>query len=223
MSSRPYDATRRRAAAQERRSRVLAAAQALFDERGYAATSVSEIAAAAGVSVPFVRAAFGGKAGVLRRLVDVAIVGDEAPVALGERAPAQALAALDGSAQVAGFARIITGVQQRVAELSGLLAEAAGSDAAVREDLARMQRQRRQGMSEFVGMLAASGSLRPESDVETAADITWALTDPRLFVGLCRERGWSAGRYETFLVAQLSAALLSPSSASGSRDTTAAE
>jgi AcrR family transcriptional regulator len=210
MSSRSYDATRRRAAAERRRSRVLATARELFETRGYAATSLADVAGAAGVSVPFVRASFGGKAGVLRRLVDVAVVGDEAPVTLGERPEAQALARLDGPAQVAGFARLITEVQQRVAELSGLLTEAAGTDPAVRDDLERSQQQRRRGMQEFITMMERARTLRPGLDPAAAADLAWALTDPRLFVGLCREREWSARRYEAFLVQQLTAALLDP-------------
>jgi AcrR family transcriptional regulator len=214
MSSRSYDSSRRRAAAEKRRSSTLAAARELFDQRGYAATSLADVAAAAGVSVPFVRAAFGGKAGLLRRMVDVAIVGDERPVALGDRPQARGLAPLDGPAQVAGFAHLIAQVQHRVAGLSELLTEAAGTDPAVREDLDRSQQQRRRGMKEFVEMVAASGGLRSGLDVETATDMTWALTDPRLFVALCRERRWSVRRYEEFLAAQLDVALLAPTTGS---------
>lgn len=208
MSTRAYDSSGRRAAAEGRRSNVLVAARRLFGERGYAGTSLADVADAAGVSVPFVRASFGGKAGLLRRLVDVAIVGDEEPVALGQRPEARALASQGAHEQVSGFARIITGVQQRVAGLASVLTEAAGTDSAVREDLARSQRQRRRGMREFVGMLEDAGHLRAGLDPDAATDVVWALTDPRLFVGLCGERRWSVRRYEQFLVDQLAAALL---------------
>ena len=77
---RSYDSTRRREQARENRSRVLAAARSQLVERGYAATTIPAIAADAGVSVETVYKAFGNKAGLLKAVFDVVIVGDDEPV-----------------------------------------------------------------------------------------------------------------------------------------------
>src|SRR5260370_41187310 len=57
----------------------------LFVERGYASTSLADIATAAGVARPTVFAAFGSKAALLRQLLDQALAGDDAPVAVADR------------------------------------------------------------------------------------------------------------------------------------------
>src|SRR5918997_474080 len=83
--SRPYDSSRRRAQARQTRAAILEAARARFLERGYATTTVGEIAADVGVSVETVYKAFANKAGLLKAMFDVAIVGDDEPIPLQER------------------------------------------------------------------------------------------------------------------------------------------
>jgi AcrR family transcriptional regulator len=65
---RRYDASGRRARAQQRREAVLRAARTLFLDVGYAATTVPAVAGAAGVSAETVYKMFGGKAGLVRAL-----------------------------------------------------------------------------------------------------------------------------------------------------------
>jgi AcrR family transcriptional regulator len=198
---------------------MLDAARTLFAEQGYAGTTVTQIAATAGVSPASVSAAFGGKAGLLRRLVDVGIVGDEQPVALGERPEARRIAAEpDPYRQVEQFAALVADVHARLAGLQGILAEAAGADEQVRTDLVRMQRGRHAGMAGFTAVLAAAGHLRPGLDEETATDVVWALTEPRLFIGLCHECGWSTSAYTELLTGQLAAALLAEPGRPAHRD-----
>jgi AcrR family transcriptional regulator len=78
-SPRPYDSTRRRKQAQETRRTILEAARRLFLERGYASTTMASVAEGAGVSVEAVYKAFSNKAGLVKAVFDVAIVGDETP------------------------------------------------------------------------------------------------------------------------------------------------
>ncbi len=60
--ARPYRSPRRKRQAEQTRDAILATARRLFSERGFAATPISDIAAAAGVSVPTVYASVGSKA-----------------------------------------------------------------------------------------------------------------------------------------------------------------
>src|SRR5437879_120379 len=71
---RQYDSSRRQAQARLTRAAVLEAARHAFFEKGYAATTVGAIAAAAEVSVETVYKAFGNKAGLLKAMFDIAIV-----------------------------------------------------------------------------------------------------------------------------------------------------
>ena len=75
---RTYDASRRQAEAVERRRRVIDAAHDLFLTDGYGATSINEIARAADVSPQMIYASFGSKAGILAKLTDVVVAGDDA-------------------------------------------------------------------------------------------------------------------------------------------------
>src|SRR5437879_10486221 len=90
---RPYQSTLRGAQAQSTREAVIDASARLFVEKGYAATSIEEIAAAAGVSRATVFTSVGGKAKLLKTALDVAIVGDDAPIALPNRPRSQSIRA----------------------------------------------------------------------------------------------------------------------------------
>ena len=64
---------------------MLAAAKELFLERGYAATTMADVAAEAGVAVQTVYSAVGGKAALLKAVFDTTIVGDDEPVPVSGR------------------------------------------------------------------------------------------------------------------------------------------
>ena len=74
-ASRPYDASGRRAQSARRQARVLDAARARFVQDGFVATTVSQVAADAGVSVELVYKAFGSKAGLARAVWHRALLG----------------------------------------------------------------------------------------------------------------------------------------------------
>ena len=76
MSTRPYRSTLREDSARRTRRLITDAARRLFLERGYAETSMVAVARAAGVSGQTVYNVFGGKAGLLKHVYDVTLVGD---------------------------------------------------------------------------------------------------------------------------------------------------
>src|SRR6478735_1384610 len=83
---RTYESPRRRAQAAATRRQILDAAQRLFERNGYAATTMAAIAQEAGVALKTVYVAFDTKAGVLRALWHLLLRGDEADVAVQDRA-----------------------------------------------------------------------------------------------------------------------------------------
>ena len=65
-STRRYESPRRRQQAAATRTQILESARRLFEEQGYAATTMAAIAADAGVALKTVYVAFETKSGVLR-------------------------------------------------------------------------------------------------------------------------------------------------------------
>src|SRR4029077_6594838 len=82
---RSYDSPRRREQAAATRRDILGAAQRLFEQQGYAATKMSEIASEAGVALKTVYAAFETKSGVLRALWNMLLRGDDDDAPVMER------------------------------------------------------------------------------------------------------------------------------------------
>src|SRR5688572_29482976 len=84
-SKRSYNSPRRREQAAATRTEILRAAQRLFEQHGYAATTVAAIAAEAGVALKTVYVAYETKSGLLRALWHLLLRGDQADVPVGER------------------------------------------------------------------------------------------------------------------------------------------
>ena len=82
---RRYTSPKRQEQARATRRAIVEAARALFLARGYAGTTIDAVAGEAGVAVQTVYAAFGSKAQILKTVLDVAVVGDDAPVPLVDR------------------------------------------------------------------------------------------------------------------------------------------
>src|SRR3954463_3620326 len=84
-SKRRYDSPRRREQAAATRREILEAAQGLFEQQGYAATTMAAIASEAGVALKTVYVSFETKSGVLRALWHLLLRGDESEAPIGER------------------------------------------------------------------------------------------------------------------------------------------
>lgn len=200
MSTRTYDASGRRAAALESQSRILAVARRRMLEDGYAASTIPAIAREAGVSAQTVYAAFGSKAGLFKRIVDVGIVGDEELIPVSGRSIVDDVrSARSATARFALFADFVAGVHERLADIVEIGLAAAGSDAEIAELMRRMDRQRREGMREFVDLMAELGSLRSDLDLDEATDMVWVLTAAASYRSLVKERGWSIAAYARWL------------------------
>lgn len=186
-TSRRYDATGRRETARATRRAVLSAATALFHERGYAATTMADVAAAAGVAVQTVYSTVGGKAALLKEAYDVAIAGDDEPVPVSERPEILAVKAeTDGVRKLELYAEHLAGVMRRTARLDQVLQVGADADTAVAELRDRLYAARYAGMTEFATNLRAQRLLRRGLGVTRAADVLVAHMDPVNYVRLAQ-------------------------------------
>jgi AcrR family transcriptional regulator len=206
---RPYDSPRRREQAAATRRDVLATAQRLFEERGYAATSVAAIAAEAGVSVKTVYLAFETKRGILLALWHLLLRGDEEPEPVGERPWYRAvMEEADPERQLRLNARNSRVVKERAGALLAVLRDAAPADSELGALWRRIQAEFHDNQRSIVESLSEKGALKPGLAVARAADILWALNHPDLYWLLVGGRGWTAAQYEEWLAEAFCSELL---------------
>jgi AcrR family transcriptional regulator len=203
-TKRAYDASRRRASAEERRGRILQTARNLFGHYGYGATSIERIAGEAGVAVPTVYAIYRSKRALLFALLDQA----------------------DARADVAGLLRDLNSAagnpRKQLRRLvsftcrfyaqAGDIIDIARGAGSTNEDLLALWQEgedrRLRGQKPLADAWDRSGALRKNINAKEALDILWAMTGAdhyRLFVV---DRKWSAARYEVWLENTLDRLLL---------------
>lgn len=207
---RKYDNSRRRADAQARQRRIIAAAMRLFVEQGFGATSIDQIAAMADVSSPTVYATFGSKAGLLARVIDVAVAGDDEEVPLVDRA----LTLIEKSGieelrQGAAIAHFIRTLNERVAPLIRVMEQAASTDPALQELRTRLMGAIRADCSVMIEKFWRT-ALRPGLAEHEPADVLAMMVSPYVYSMLTVDWGWSPDRYQQWLADTLPRLLLRP-------------
>ena len=206
---RRYTSTRRDEQARETRLRIIRAARESFVTRGYARTTLAEIAREAGVSVETVYAAFGNKATLLRQAWYVGFRGDEQDVPLFDRAEMQAiLDEPDLATRVRRHAVFVTATNRRTGPLTAVLEGAAASEPAAAEMLAEFSARRLDVTTRYAKAAAATGRLAV-SQAE-CRDVLFATMDGTLWRRLVVGRGWSDERYADWLGSLWIAQLVSP-------------
>ncbi len=196
-TTRRYDSPRRREQAAATRGQILQAAQRLFEQQGYPATTMSAIAAEAGVALKTVYIAFETKSGVLRALWHLLLRGDEADAPVQDRDwYREVMDEPDPTRQLQLNARNSRTVKQRAGALMGVIRSSAPSDPDITALWSRIQSDFYDNQRAIVMTLAARQALRPGLDATRATDILWTLNHPDLWHLLVRERGWTPEAYE---------------------------
>jgi AcrR family transcriptional regulator len=203
MRKRDYDSPLRTAQTADTRRRIIAAATAEFIQHGYAETSVARIAAAAGVSRETVYHALGNKQAVLKACWDVAVVGDDAPLSVAERAEYQAmLADPDPISAAKTFGQLSASLVSRIGPLLRVVADAA-HEPQLASLLAQTRDERLQGTRLLLARLSGADPGTPQ--FAQAVDVVYALVSPELALLLTEQRGWSLTTYGDWLAEQVAA------------------
>ena len=206
---RSYHSPVRAEAARRTKQAILAAARQLFLERGYTATSLRDVAEAAGVARPTVAAAFGSKPALLKQILDEALAGDDEPVPVAQRPWfAPVWEASDPAGVLDAYAGACTLISRRAARMFEIVHRAAGESAEITELWTTLTRNRRAGAEMVVRHALETGSLRADLCIDHAIDALWTLNDPSTYDALVQERHWSEDDYRSWLSRQMRAALL---------------
>lgn len=197
VKRRRYDSPRRREQAAATRRGILDAAERLFADQGYTATTMAAIATEAGVALKTVYLAFETKSGVLRALWNLRLRGDEEDIPVGGRDWfREVLEEPDPERQLRLNARNGRAVKTRINAVIAPLRAAAETDPDVAALYARIQGQFYEHQGRIVKSLHRKRALRPGLGVVRATDILWTLNHFDLWLLLGGERGWSPAQWE---------------------------
>jgi AcrR family transcriptional regulator len=204
VASRPYRSALREEQARRTRAAVLDAATQCFTGAGWAATTMKDVARAAGVSVETVYAQ-GSKAALLLAVVDRTLAGDDEPVPLRDRPEARALRdETDARARFALLGAVVTAWLGPALPVLRAFRNAAATDPALAAAYAEYEQRRLSDVTALVEGLA----LRPGLTTGRAADVLWTLLGTDVAALLVDGRGWTVQAYADWLVDSLERLLL---------------
>jgi AcrR family transcriptional regulator len=199
VKTRPYSSQVRRHQAESTRRAVLAAARRLFQSRGYAATAVADVAAAAKVSVDTVYASVGRKPALLLAVIDMILGSSDEDLPSEQRDYVLAIrAAGTAEEKIAVYAAALGRLIPQTAPLQAALAQAARTEPECARVWQQLKDRRAANMRLFAADLRGTGRVREDLDDDAVADIVWVCNSVEYFT-LLGERGWSAERYAEHL------------------------
>src|ERR1700761_3244245 len=190
---------------QDTRNRLLAAAGEEFPVHGYTGTTVSRLAAAAGVSLQTLYLAWGSKRALLRGYMENALSG-------GTGSPedaARRFAGLPPRERLAELAALITEIAERAATGWSLYRDAAAVDPEIAADWNELQLLRHQLISRVLADIPAT-ALAEGLTVKSAADTAWAIASPESYDLLAHRLGYQLEEFRNWMKQTLTAAILAP-------------
>ncbi len=180
---------------------MLDAARRLFLDRGYAATTVPEIAASAGVAVPTIYWAFGSKRAIVGEIRQAWFEAAQTGVRLDA-----VLSIEEPGARLDAYAAFMANQWATGAEALAIQQDAMHADAEIAAEIAVVLAERAERLKAVVAPLGPH--LRKPLTVETAHDLLLALSMLEVYREL-RQRGWSDTGYRAWLGRVLREQLLS--------------
>lgn len=172
------------------RARVLRAAKKLFAEKGFAATTITDLAQDAGVAVQTLYSTFGSKAAIAREVME------EAVASSGIREADQAaLTDPDGIKAMRRVAHAATLLYESQAEIIKLLTAEVAADFRRLADSARLQNLK----DIAANSPGIARRFRNRTSSDEAAIAAWAVSGFDSYDRLVVQAGWRPGRYERWL------------------------
>jgi AcrR family transcriptional regulator len=188
---------------------VVRTATELFIRRGYVATTLTAIAADAGVAVQTIYSTYSSKVGVLRAAHDMALAGDDEPIPLTDRAWFKELATSPTAHHA--WHSAVTEMHVRTARVAPLyrvmLAAEADADVAALMETLRSQR------ATFSHLLVDQILTRPgaeHTDRERLAAVIYAIESVETYTLFVIEAGWSLQQWREWVDTTVERELLPP-------------
>lgn len=190
---------------QDTRNRLLQAAGEEFSVHGYAGTTVTRLAAAAGVSVQTLYLAWGSKRALLRGYMENALSGGAgSPEDAGRR-----FAGLPPRERLAELAALVTEIAERAATGWSLYRDASAVDSEIAADWNELQLLRHRLISRVLSDVPVS-ALTEGLTIKGAADTAWAIASPESYDLLVHRLGYQLEDFHDWMKQTLITAILAP-------------
>lgn len=180
--------------------RIIAAATELFLADGYVATTLEAVARRAQVGARTVYVRFGTKAALLKRVVDVAIVGDSRPVdVLGRDWMQAAMTAPTAAERITASAAAARQIMERTGALFAVAQQAAAVEPRIAEFWQQGREQTRHAHAVFWNRMADDGLLDPAVDLPWLIDTTTVMGAAETYLFITRLTDWELDEYQNWL------------------------
>lgn len=181
--------------------RLVRSASALFVERGYAATTLADVAKHADIAARTLYLHFPTKADLLLRCIGVAIAGDAEPTRLAERpAMTDAMTATTSAERVQLMAALTASLMERTGPLLDVAFQAAAAEPSVAAAATAGRADTRRALREFWHRMHDDGLLRPSTDLEWLTETATLLAHAETYLLIRKTTGWDSDTYREWLV-----------------------
>ena len=186
--------------ARQTREKMLASAKRLFEQRGWAGTTIALVAERAEVSPKTVEVVFGTKAALLRETVDYAIRGDSGRRPMPQRSQvAEMEEASDAETMLQLHAAHLRRVNARSAAIDATVEQAASTDRLVAALWRRMNHNRRFAVDWATTTLMSKPGVRADIGAADVRATFWVALDWGTYRTLTRYAGLSPAGFEDWL------------------------
>jgi AcrR family transcriptional regulator len=203
--ARRYRSAKRDKGAARTRARILDSARRLFSTQGIEATTLSELAAEAGVAVASVYKVMQSKEGIVRALMEAVLFGPAYQAAVARVADDA-----DPVTQIERTAEVARAIYEAEARELGDVRAMAGFSPALRAIEAEFEERRLELQKPRIDALFRARRARRDLTREQARRVLWLLTAREVWRKLTVESGWSGDEYEAWLRRTLVEALVAP-------------
>ena len=196
----PVKADRRAQRRADTERRLVGSASTLFVERGYAATTLSDVADHADIAPRTLYLHFPTKADLLLRCIAVAIAGDAERTRLADRpAMAEAMTAPTLDDRIGLMASLTASLMARTGPLLDVAFQAAPSEASIAAAAAAGRADTRRTLQEFWRRIHDDGFLPPSVDLEWLTETATLVAHAETYLLIGRTTGWDVDTYRDWL------------------------
>jgi AcrR family transcriptional regulator len=189
---------------------MVEAAYRLGSERGYAATTMADIATEAKVAVQTVYFTYHTKLALFKDAFDFAVVGSHDMVNPDQQPWFQTVRDEPDLGRALGIlVDYVTEISRRVTPLAEAF-RSLGNEPEAQAFYRERERLRHEGFGRILSVLEAKRPLRPSLERAAALDIFFALLSPELYQALVVGLGWPDDRWRSWITTTLEESVFAP-------------
>ena len=184
----------------ETETRLVRAATELFVHRGYAATTLADVATHAGLATRTIYVRFANKADLLLRCFGVAIAGDVEPVAVADRSwMQQAMSAPTLDQRITLMATVAAMLMGRAGPLLKVMQQAAAIEPRIDAAAQAARDDTTRTVAEFWRRSAVDHLLPADCDLPWITDTAALLAQAETYLLLTKTGRWDIATYQKWL------------------------